>query len=148
VESDAHALCQKGYGQYMDQMRLTKIFLLLIIMTVVIIYIDNGIKSYDMKFYLGKDNGYFKRVESIILFSTLFFFIVPRQFSLLQLVKGFITGIASVIISYFLIFALYRPDEGLIFHIFSSFACVITFILWEKRSLKVDNLKKSERRRL
>jgi hypothetical protein len=126
----------------LDQMRLTKILLLCTIMTIVIIYIDNGINSYDMKFYQGKDNGYFKRMESIILFSALFFFIVPRQFKLLQLVKGFITGIASVIIAYFLIsFVLYRSDKGLIFHVFSSLACVITFILWERRSAKLDNLK-------
>ena len=75
--------------------------LLCIIMVVVILYIDKGISNYDMKFYQGKDNGYFKRIESVVLFSSVFFFIVPRQFRLLQLLKGFFIGIASVIISYF-----------------------------------------------
>jgi hypothetical protein len=120
-------------------MRSAKILLLCVIMAVVILYIDKGINDFDMKFYQGKDNGYFKRIESVVLFSSLFFFIVPRQFRFLQLVKGFVAGVASVIISYILISVMLysvMPDEGLIFHVFSSFVCVIAFMLLEKRSLE------------
>ena len=117
--------------------------MLCLTMAFVIFYINKGINEYDMRFYQGKDNGYFKRIESIILFSSLFFFIVPRQFRPLRLITGFIIGVAAVVVSYILISGvLHRllEDDGLVFHVFSTFLCVMAFLLMERRLLKERTL--------
>ena len=66
---------------------------MIIIMAGVIVYIDYNIKSGNPDFYAGKDNGAFKRLESIVLLSTLFFTVMSTNKRVLFIITGFFGGI-------------------------------------------------------
>lgn len=53
--------------------RRIKFFILLLVTATVIIYINNRIENYDMRFYNGKDDGIIVILQSTILLSALFF---------------------------------------------------------------------------
>lgn len=53
--------------------RRIKFFILILVTSTVIIYINNRIANYDMRFYYGKDDGILIILQSIILLSALFF---------------------------------------------------------------------------
>ena len=107
-----------------------------LLMMIVVLYIDNGINSYDMRFYYGKDNGYFRRIESIVIFSTMFFLVLSRNKRLLYTLYGFITGLISVIVSYVFISILLNKlllsNTDLVFHFFAIGICIFWFFILER----------------
>jgi hypothetical protein len=85
-----------------------------------------------MRFYYGKDDGIIVRVESIIILSGLYFLVLSRQKIILNLLKGFLIGFISTILTWFLILMLtsgFTDKSDLIFH-FS--ACVVSILLFLK----------------
>lgn len=96
-----------------------KILLFCLMVFVVISFLDNEIKNYNLRYYYGKDDGFFVRIESIIIFSVLFFGFIPDRLRALNFLIGFFYGIASVLIGYLIWFKLLN-DYGLSFHIIGS----------------------------
>ena len=132
-----------------------KIIFFTIISILVIIYIDNGIRSFDLRFYSSKDNGYVVRLESICLLSSLFFLLMTRHQRIKSTVKdyilniinylyisilGFIIGIVSSIVSYVFISMLPGADtvnKGLIFHLLAITLFIVAFYALDKRKMSV-----------
>jgi Na+/proline symporter len=118
----------------MDQMRKITLIVFLIIASVVIFYLNNRIAVYDMRFYSGKDDGYSVRLESICLLSALFFLLMCKQKRILNFFLGFVIGIISSIVYYFVAFICFdNSSTGLLFHILSCLCFVVVFFLVEKR---------------
>ena len=96
------------------------------IIGLVVMLIDYNIKSHNMAFYSGKDNGFFVRIISICLLSAFFYGIMAEKNRLLLLVIGFLAGLLSSIISYGIWF-FYLVDYGLSFHIIACILFVLIF---------------------
>lgn len=99
----------------MKKIKLSSLILLAILSVYII---EHNISVYNTTFYQGKDGGFFFRIESIVFLSTLLFFIMSSNRKLLKALFGFIIGLISSVISYFLWFNLFS-DNGLSFHIIS-----------------------------
>ena len=108
--------------------KLKKILILvfLLITALIIVYIDYRIRNYDLRFYSGKDSGYFKRFESIVVLSTLFYLLnairpkgKPKDYLIYGLV-GFFIGIFAGFSCYILV---PYDDYGLTYHIVSIVIC-------------------------
>lgn len=91
--------------------RKIKITVFLVLLTLVVIFLRDLYKLFDKPFYQGKDNGIFARFEVVVISSALFFFLIARKNNLFNLAIGFIIGILSGIISYFL--AVFIPSNAL-----------------------------------
>lgn len=81
--------------------RKVKIITFLVLLSFAILFINNRINAFDMRFYYGKDDGIFVRFELVVISSALFFFFIARKNRIFNLVKGFIVGIISGVIGYF-----------------------------------------------
>ncbi|MGZ4048180.1 MAG: hypothetical protein ACXVPU_05605 [Bacteroidia bacterium] len=116
--------------------RRIKFFILLFVIATVIIYINNRIENYDMRFYNGKDDGIVVILESTILLSSLFFSIMTRQNWAKNVFIGLLVGLIASIISYFAIMPFANDNYfGLTFHITSCIAFMTTFFIREKTSI-------------
>lgn len=111
--------------------RIYFILLYLIFTSLVVAYIDNGIRAHDLNFYHGKDNGYIVRFESILILNAVFFILLStgKKQTLIDYLKvgmlGF--GAAAVIgIVCYLIF-LYADYYGLPFHIVTIIMCYSSY---------------------
>jgi hypothetical protein len=111
-------------------MKYLFILLFFILSAIMIAYIDYGIRTYDMRFYSGKDNGYFLRFESVICLSTGYYLlnvILQSERKIKTYLKygitGFVLGIISSVICYLIIPS---DDYGLKFHILSVILCYIS----------------------
>jgi drug/metabolite transporter (DMT)-like permease len=121
----------------MDQVRKIKLIVFLIIASAVIFYLNKRIAVYDMRFYSGKDNGFVVRIESICMLSTLFFFMMCKQKRILNSILGFVIGIISSVVCYFVAFIFIdNSNTGLLFHILSCLYFVMVFFLIERRRNK------------
>ena len=127
--------------------RKIKFSVLLLIIASVIIYLDYKISTYDMRFYYGKDDGIFVRLESICELSTLFFLVMSKHNRVLNIIIGFFAGLFSSIFTYLVVlgcFHKYLNNNDLVFHIISCLVFIKLFFVIEKilpnRSL--INLKK------
>ena len=89
--------------------RKIKIIVFLALLSFAVLYLNNRINSFDMRFYYGKDDGVFARLELIVISSTLFFFFMARKNRIFNLAIGFIIGLFSGVISYFL--AVFIPSN-------------------------------------
>jgi len=106
--------------------------IVLILLTAIVVYIiDYKITAHDLDYYYGKDDGFFRRIESICLLSSLFFGVMTKRTWWIQSLIGFIVGILSSIVSYFLWYYLF-DDNGLSFHIISCLLSILTFFLIQK----------------
>ncbi len=120
------------------------ILIFLLITAAIIVYIDYGIRNYGLRFYMGKDEGYFVRFESIVILSTAFYTlnaIQPKR----KLVDyfgytfaGFFIGIIAGISCYMI---LPLNDSGLTYHIVS--VCISYISLYLIRMLKRTITKKA-----
>ncbi len=103
----------------------------IILTALVIAYIDNGIRTYDMDFYHGKDNGYFLRFESIIILNTIFYMLMinGKKHKLITYLKqggiGFLTAVI-IGIAVYLIFA-GVDSYGLTYHIATIIVCYSSY---------------------
>ncbi len=89
------------------------------------IYIDTQIKAYNMDYYFGKDDGALVQLESVLVFSVLFYSLISRKRRLLLALLGFISGLFASIISYLPL------GTGIPFVISASLLIVIVFYLLE-----------------
>lgn len=88
-----------------------------------------------MRFYYGKDDGVIVRVESIIILSGLYFLVLSRQKRILNLLKGFLIGLISTIMTWFLIFMPatgFTDKSDLIFHFSACILSILAFLKFEK----------------
>lgn len=115
--------------------RKIKIILFLILIVLVVLYLNNRIYSYDMRYYAGKDNGLFARFESIVVSSALFFLLLTKMNRILDLFIGFVIGIISGILGYFLTLIFSNETVNDIFyHVFGTILFMMAFFLIEKYS--------------
>jgi len=90
----------------------------IIIILFVIIYVENGIKSFDMRFYQSKDNGYFLRFEIVCISSFLFYLFFSKSKKFLFAFYGLLIGVICSMFWYLI----NVPD------ILFSFVCLTTSI--------------------
>jgi hypothetical protein len=115
--------------------RKVKLYVLTIIMTIIIFYFDFKISTYDMRFYSGKDDGLFIVFESIVIFSTIFFFIMSEQKRILNILIGLFIGIFMGILTYVIIaltLGKYLNNMILVYHIIAFLLCIKLFFVIEK----------------
>ena len=102
------------------------LFIIFIVLTTIVIgIIEYGIRTYDMRFYAGKDNGLAKQFESICILSTIYFIIMSKQKRLLYGLFGLLVGIITGVVCYFVLSSL--GVFGLLFHIISCLIFIIIF---------------------
>ena len=110
-----------------------KLFIMILIIAVVIVYIDYNIKSGNPEFYSGKDNGAFRRFESIVILSTLFFLLMAGNQRILFVIAGFFGGIICSIAGYILAGLLpFDSPFGNVFHIVSCLLFIGLFYALRK----------------
>jgi hypothetical protein len=115
--------------------RKVKLYVLTIIMAIIIFYFDFKISTYDMRFYSGKDDGLFIVFESIVIFSTIFFFIMSEQKRILNILIGLFIGIFMGILTYVIIaltLGKYLNNMILVYHIIAFLLCIKLFFVIEK----------------
>lgn len=113
--------------------RKLKIIVFLVLLLFAILYLNNRINAFDIRFYFGKDNGVLARFELIVISGALFFFFIARKNRIFNLALGFIIGIFSGIISYFL--AVFIPSETFFnysYHVVATILFIIAFFQLEK----------------
>lgn len=76
--------------------RKTKLFLFIIISIAIIFFLNYKIKT-DISYHAGKDGGYSKRLESVVILSVLFYTFLSKK---LQLLYGFIGFLISILSSF------------------------------------------------
>lgn len=115
--------------------RKIKIIVFLVLLLFAILYLNNRINAFDMRFYYGKDNGVFVRFELIVISSALFFLLMARKNRIFNSAIGFIIGIFSGVIGYF--FAIYIPTDSFfdfLYHLIATSLYIIAFFQIEKLS--------------
>jgi len=113
--------------------RKIKIIVFLVLLSLVVIFLRDLYKLFDKPFYQGKDNGIFARFQVIVISSALFFFFITRKNRIFNLAIGFIIGIFSGVISYFL--AVFIPSNSFFdfsYHIIATSLFIIAFFQVEK----------------
>lgn len=116
-------------------MKKTTLFLILlhvIITVIVIIYIDNGIRSFDISFYRSKDGGYINRFLSIIMLTTVFYAILSytKSKSKIHLFKNSVLGFVIALLISIPFYVIFLGDNfGLTFHIITIAACYLSYFL-------------------
>jgi hypothetical protein len=128
----------------MTKVRMLKLFILVMIMSIIIYYVNSRIKAFDMRFYHGKDDGAFVIIESISIISSVFYLVMSRKYRIIHFFGGLLIGLISSIISYLLVSAFYIDkilnDFELTFYILGCVFFITTFFLIDKiiesRSIK------------
>ena len=107
--------------------------LIFIIVSISIIYFLNYKISTDIIYHTGKDGGDFKRLESIIVLSILFYVIMSKKIRILYGFIGFVISLLSTILGLFISSGL--PDffsERTILHMFIFGISYLSFFGIEK----------------
>ena len=113
--------------------RKLKIIIFLVLLSLIVIFLRDLYKLFDTSFYQGKDNGIFARFEVVVISSALFFFFISRKNRIFNLAIGFIIGIFSGVISYFL--AVFIPSNTFFdfsYHLIATSLFIIAFFQIEK----------------
>ncbi|OJX36850.1 MAG: hypothetical protein BGO87_13785 [Flavobacteriia bacterium 40-80] len=110
---------------------IIKMLCFYLIYAIVIYVINRAINNYNMQFYKGKDDGFFVRIESILIFSIIFFALTPQKLFFSNFILGFFYGLLCVIIGYFIWFKLF-DDDGISFHVLSSVFIFIFYLVHHK----------------
>lgn len=112
-----------------------KLIIFSIIALAVVLYINNRINAYDMRFYSGKDGGDFVRLESICLLSSLFYLLMDSHIWILRIIIGFAIGLLSSIIGFIVseFFLTFFSTTGLIFHVIGCITFVLLFYVIRDR---------------
>jgi len=104
----------------------------IVISIIIVVFLNYKIKT-DISYHAGKDNGYFKRFESIVLLNILFFLFMSKNKKIIFTILGFFN---ALIISFLgLIITNYFPspfDEGGFRHFFILVLSFISFFAIEK----------------
>lgn len=113
--------------------RKIKIIVFLVLLLLVVIFLRDLYKLFDKPFYQGKDDGIFAKFQVIVISSALFFFFITRKNRIFNLAIGFIIGIFSGVISYFLaVFILSNSFFYFLYHIIATSLFIIAFFQVEK----------------
>lgn len=109
------------------------LFSVFIVISIIIVFFLNHKIKTDISYHAGKDNGYFKRFESIVFLNILFFLFMSKNKKIIFTILGFFN---AIIISFFgLIIANYFPsplDEGGFRHFLILVLSYISFFAIEK----------------
>ncbi|MCB0852662.1 MAG: hypothetical protein KDD63_10585 [Bacteroidetes bacterium] len=85
-----------------------------------------------MRFYYGKDNGYFVRRLSICILSSIFWGLMANKRVVYQMIIGFVIGLISGILAYFLMLKIdENADMQVAFHVVGCTIFIILFFLSE-----------------
>lgn len=120
------------------------IFFFLIMSAIVVCYIDYGIRNHDIRFYSGKDTGYFIRIESIIVLNSVFYILnglMERRRIFNIIVLGLAGAIIAIAFSIFCYIFIPSDYYGLTFHIITLVLCYLSYfgILKIKQLLTANN---------
>ncbi|WP_299677077.1 hypothetical protein [uncultured Tenacibaculum sp.] len=83
--------------------------MILIGITVFVIFFLNYKIETDISYHSGKDNGYFKRFESVIILSVIFYVVISKQKRILYGCIGFLVSIISSFIGMIISNSLPKP---------------------------------------
>ena len=116
--------------KFFDRKIMFSVFI--VISIIIVVFLNYKIKT-DISYHAGKDNGYFKRFESIVLLNILFFLFMSKNKKIVFTILGFFN---ALIISFLgLIITNYFPspfDEGGFRHFFILVLSFISFFAIEK----------------
>lgn len=119
--------------------RKIKFSIIIIVFLFVLIFLQYKIDSYDMNYYHGKDNGFVVRIESILVFSLVFFFFMSKSKVLINTIIGFFIGILAAIFSFLFLAICFENSNiniELISHVLSYIITILMFFCIEKFQLK------------
>lgn len=102
-------------------MRFWIIGVYIVITSLIVIYIDQEIRAFNLDFYAGKDDGYFARFESIFIL-TISFYTLLSAYDYRSILKTFLFAFIGVFVSIVvsILFYLILPIEdqyGTVFHV-------------------------------
>lgn len=111
--------------------------LLIILNLTLVIYLNDKISSLDLRFYHGKDDGFFTRLEATSLMSCLYFGLLSKKRKAIFSLIGFAVGVLSILAAYFTIsYFLYL--EGFFYHLFAVLIFIFVFHLIDKNNFPND----------
>jgi hypothetical protein len=112
-----------------------------VLITATIIYINQRIFAFDLRYHFGKDGGYLSRVKSICIMSTVFFAVMAEKRRFLLIISGFFTGVAVSIFWYVAMAFLFPIDIeevfAITFHALASLSFMGLFFYFENKILKI-----------
>ncbi|MES2545076.1 MAG: hypothetical protein V4548_09345 [Bacteroidota bacterium] len=92
-----------------------------------------------MNYYSGKDDGLFKRFESIVMLSTLFFLVMSREKRILYTIIGLFAGVFTAIFTFFIVglcLGKIIDDTYQFSHIISCIVFIKLFFVCEKSLIR------------
>jgi hypothetical protein len=109
---------------------LTKLTIFVILAGLTIWYLSTRINSYDLRFYSGKDNGYFVRLESICFFSAIFWALMTDNSRAKYFFAGSVIGLLSALIAYLSLLGFQENSRTqVIFHVLAFVLFMATFLI-------------------
>jgi hypothetical protein len=112
--------------------RNIKLIIFIIISIAITLFLNHKIKT-DISYHAGKDGGYFKRLESVIILSLLFYTIMCRKKRILYGIIGFIVSIISSFTGVFITGSLSEPlNSDTIMHLTAFGISYLSFFGIEK----------------
>ena len=105
--------------------------ILILFMIFISTYIILQIKAPNLSYYSGKDNGFFVQLQSIVIFSFMFYFIIDRFNKVFFGCLGLISGIISSVIAYLISLA-----NNILFPFIAILISVTIFYIVEKYAEK------------
>lgn len=120
--------------------RPIRLLLFLIFTGIIIWFLNSRIDSNDLRFYSGKDNGYFARLESICILSAIFWTIMSDQNKIKNFFIGLLIGLLSSISSYLVMLNFEENAiNQLIFHIIACLIFITTYFIMNITLIKKNN---------
>jgi hypothetical protein len=95
-QNDAPIGNQKKMMDFKLTSRKIKLYIFIIISMMIVFFLNYKIKT-DIGYHAGKDGGYFKRLESVIVLSVLFYIVISKR---LRILYGFIGFVISILSSF------------------------------------------------
>ena len=124
--------------------RLIKCLFFCLIIVMVILFLDFKIKSHDMRFYFGKDNGVTYRIYSTIILSSLFYLFLSNRNRIQYFFIGILVGFFSIFFGLWFMHLDFLDkivkNTGLYSHILGCLLFIVIFFTVDK--IKKKKLKK------
>lgn len=116
--------------------RLIKCLFFCLIIVVVILFLDFKIKSHDLRFYFGKDNGVTYRIYSTIILSSLFYLFLSSRNRIKYFFIGILVGFFSVFFGLWFIHLDFLDEivknKRLYAHVLGCLIFIVVFFIIEK----------------
>jgi hypothetical protein len=91
--------------------RNIKLIIFIVITILTVLFLNHKIET-DISYHAGKDGGYFKRLESVIILSVFFYTIISKRKRILYGLIGFVISIISSFAGAFISGSLPKPLNG------------------------------------